>query len=110
MKTIIEISAYLELGFVIQHPDHQSGLEINIATAASQGATQALPTRAAIAPTHRADFGFVGRGNIRFIVDVGVIRSTTARSYVKEYRTDSYQNERQRDARYEPYLHPITRG
>ncbi len=94
-------------------PAHQIGLEIGNATDTPQAVTPVLPTRADIAPTRRADLGFVGRGNIRFIVDVGIM-APTAKSYVQEYGTDLRQNsahvhiEGQKDRRYEPYLYPIT--
>ncbi len=65
--------------------------KITRATDTPQAVTPTLPTRADIAPTRRADLGFVGRGNIRFIVDVGIM-APTAKSYVKEYETDLRQS------------------
>ncbi len=71
---------------------HQIGLEIDDATTDTPPAvTPALPTRGDIVPTRRAGLGFVGRGNIRFIVDAGIM-APTAESDVKEYETVVRQN------------------
>jgi hypothetical protein len=71
-----------------------------------------LPSRSDT-PTRRADLGFVGRENVRFIVDVAVM-APTAKSYVVHHGSHLRMNaahghiEQQKETRYAHHTHPVT--